>query len=51
MTFVSEQTKNEILELARSMGLDSDGDFVMYKGKLYLINVIKSIVKPVIEHK
>ena len=51
MSFVSEQTKNEILELARSMGLDSDGDFVMYKGKLYLINVIKGIVKPVIEHK
>ena len=51
MTFVSEETKKDILELAKSMGLDSDGDFVMYKGKLYLINVIKGIVKPVITHE
>lgn len=51
MTYVSEQTKKEILELAKSMGLDSDGEFVMYKDKLYLINVIKGVVKPVITHE
>ena len=51
MTWVSEETKKDILELAKSMGLDSDGEFVMYKGKLYLINVTKGIVKPVITHE
>lgn len=51
MTWVSEQTKKDILELAKTIDLDQDGDFAMYDGKLYFINVIKDIVEPVIQHK
>lgn len=52
MIWVSEQTKNYILELAKdSPELYLNGGFAMYDGKLYFINVIKGIVDPVIQHK
>lgn len=51
MTWVSEQTKKDIFELAKTIDLDQNGDFAMYDGKLYFINVIKGIVEPVIQHK
>lgn len=51
MTLVSEKTKKDILELAKTIDLDQDGDFAMYDGKLYFINAIKGIVEPLIQHK
>ena len=44
MTYVSEQTKKEILDL------DQDGDFVIYNGKEYYVDVIEGVVKPIIKH-
>lgn len=51
MTWLSEQTKKEILELAKDSDLYTYVGFAMYDGKLYFINVIKGIVEPVIQHK
>ena len=50
MTLVSEQTKKEILELARSSDLDQDGDLVIYNGREYYVNVRDRVVKPIIKH-
>lgn len=50
MTWVSEQTKKEILELVRSSDLDQDGDFAIYDGREYYINVREGVVKPIIKH-
>lgn len=50
MTYVSEQTKKEILDLARSGDFDQDGDLVIYKGKEYYVDVREGVVKPIIKH-
>lgn len=50
MTWVSEQTKKEILDLARSGDFDQDGDLVIYNGKEYYVDVREGIVKPIIKH-
>ena len=51
MTWVSEQTKKEILELAKGSDLyNNNGAFATYDGKLYYVNVAKGIVDPVIQH-
>lgn len=50
MTWVSDQTKEEILELARSSDLDQDGDFAIYNGREYYVNVRDRVVKPIIKH-
>ena len=44
MTWISEHTKKEILDLARS------GDFVIYNGKEYYVDVREGLVKPIIKH-
>ena len=51
MVWISQQTKNDILELATSENLNPDGAFAMYNGKLYYIDVNKGFVEPVIQHK
>lgn len=52
MVFISEQTKKEILELAKGSNLYNDnGAFATYDGKLYYVNVDKGIVDPVIQHE
>ena len=50
MTWVSEQTKKEILDLARSGDFDQDGDFAIYNGREYYVNVRDRVVKPIIKH-
>lgn len=50
MTWVSEQTKKEILKLAKSGEFDQDGDLVIYNGKEYYVDVIEGVVKPIIKH-
>ena len=50
MTYVSEQTKKEILDLAISGDFDQDGDFIIYNGKEYYVDVLKGVVKPIIKH-
>ena len=50
MTWVSEQTKKEILDLARSGDFDHDGDLVSYNDKEYYVNVRDRVVKPIIKH-
>lgn len=50
MTWVSEQTKKEILDLARSGDFDQDGDLVIYKGKEYYVDVREGVVKSIIKH-
>lgn len=50
MTWVSEQTKKDVLELAKSSDINQDGGFAIYKGKQYYVNVEKGIVDPVIQH-
>lgn len=52
MTWVSEQTKKEILELAKGSDLyNNNGAFATYDGKLYYVNVANGIVDPVIQHE
>lgn len=43
MIWVSEETKKDILELAKSMGLDSDGEFVMYNLPLYTLSMLLKV--------
>ena len=50
MTWISEQTKKEILELAKSGDFDQDGDLIIYNGKDYYVDVRGGIVKPIIKH-
>nr|DAR03343.1 MAG TPA: hypothetical protein [Caudoviricetes sp.] len=50
MTWVSEQTKKEILDFARSGYFDQDGDFAIYNGREYYVNVRDRVVKPIIKH-
>lgn len=50
MTWVSEQTKKEILDLARSGDFDQDGDLIIYNDKEYYVDVRGSVVKPIIKH-
>lgn len=50
MTWVSEQTKKEILDIARSGDFDQDGDLVIYNDKEYYVDVREDIVKPIIKH-
>lgn len=50
MTWVSEQTKKEILDIARSGDFDQDGDLVIYNGKEYYVDVRDRVVKPIIKH-
>lgn len=50
MTWVSEQMKKGILELAKLSGINQYGGFAMYEGKQYYINVDKGIVDPIIQH-
>lgn len=47
MIWVSEQTKKDILELAKLSGINQYGGFAMYEGKQYYINVDKGIVDPI----
>ena len=49
MTFVSEETKNEILDLASSGDFDQDGDLVFYNDKEYYVDVREGVVKPIIK--
>lgn len=50
MTWVSEQTKKEILDLARSGDFDQDGDLVSYNDKEYYVDVREGVVKLIIRH-
>ena len=50
MTWVSEQTKKEILDFSRSGDFDQDGALVIYKGKEYYVDVRDRVVKPIIKH-
>ena len=51
MTWVFEQTKENILELAKDDDLYKNGGFAIFNDKLYYINVTKGAVEPVIQHK
>ena len=50
MTWVSEQIKKEILDIARSGDFDQDVDLVIYNDKEYYVDVREGVVKPIIKH-